>query len=149
MAWKKPTNEDLVATLSQVEVDEFKKSQEFEEHNDPTPRILADVAELVRGYCRKLANNGAIRIHPEDGYIPTGLMNPAMDIAAYRVLKRFNINMTDARQKAYDSALDILKDVADGKIFPESYEDNEAGAEEAAAGIVPLTAMEFNPHTLD
>ena len=53
MAWRIPTNEDLVAALSQVEVDEYRKSPEFESAENPTEKILADTAALVRGYCRR------------------------------------------------------------------------------------------------
>ena len=145
MAWRKPTNEDLVAALSQVEVDEYKKSPEFEENTDPTAEILADTAEFVRGYVRRLENKGGVKMHPDAGYIPASLMNPAMDIAAFRVLKRFNLSITDARQKAYDSALDILKDVAEEKLMPESYAEDEP-QDDDFAGIVPLYGMDFNPN---
>lgn len=148
MAWRKPTNEDLVATLSQVEVDGYKSSPEFENESDPVERILDDTAEFVRGYCRRLENKGSLKIHPEDGYIPSGLMNVAMDIAAYRVLKRFNIPLTDARKDAYNAAIEQLRDVADGKMFPESYESEDDGVL-SASGIVPLTAMSFRPDHLD
>ena len=150
--WKKPTNEDLVATLSQVEVDEFNNSPEFATQENPSERIIADTAEMVRGYIRKLENKGAIRIHPDDGYIPTGLMNVAMDIASFKMLKRFNIEPTEARKRAYEDAMQVLRDVGNELMIPESYVDEDATEsenEESVAGIVPFTAMEFNPHILD
>lgn len=153
MAWRLPTSEDLIAALSQVEVDEYKKSPEFESSADPTALILSDTAELVRGYCRRGENKGSLKMHPTEGYIPASLMNPAMDIAAFRVLKRFNLDITDPRKKAYDEAMQILRDISEEKIIPESYtdseEDDESVLEEAVAGIIPLYAMEFNAHTLD
>lgn len=152
MAWKKPTNEDLIGTISQIEADGFAQSPEFQTMADPIARVLEDTAEMVRGYLRKLENIGAIKIHPEDGYIPSGLMNPAMDIAAFKILKRFNLEPTEARKRAYEEAMQVLRDVGDEKMIPESYADPAATEEEledAVAGIVPLTAMEFNAHTLD
>lgn len=152
MAWKKPTKEDFIGTISQVEADGFSQSPEFQSMADPIERILEDTAEMVRGYLRKLENAGAIKIHPEDGYIPTGLMNPAMDIAVFKVIKRFNLEPTEARKKAFEEAMQVLRDVAEEKMIPESYVDPEAEEQEqedAVAGIVPLTAMEFNPHILD
>ena len=145
MAWRIPTNEDLVAALSQVEVDEYRKSPEFESAENPTATILADTAALVRGYCRRLENKGGLKMHPEEGYVPASLMNPAMDIAAWRVLKRFNLTITDARQHAYDSAMETLRDVAEEKVMPESYEGEER-QDDSFAGIVPLYGMEFNPN---
>lgn len=152
MAWRIPTNEDLVAALSQVETDGFAQSPEFQSMADPLTRVLQDTAELVRGYIRKLENTGAVKIHPEDGYIPSGLMNPAMDIAAFKLLKRFNLEPTEARKKAFEEAMQVLRDVADQRMIPESYTEPAETEEEiieAVAGIVPLTAMEFNAHTLD
>lgn len=152
MAWRKPTHEDLVATMSQVEIDGFSQSPDFANMENPTERVIADSAELVRGYIRKLENKGAVKIHPEDGFIPSGLMNAAMDIAAFKMLKRFGLEPTEARKKSYEEAMQTLRDVADEKMIPESYVDEEATEEEleeAVAGIVPFTAMEFNSHVLD
>lgn len=152
MSWRIPTNEDLVGTISQVEADGFAQSPEFASAQNPIERILEDTAELVRGYLRKAENAGAIKIHPEDGYIPSGLMNPAMDIAAFKLLKRFTLEPNEARKKAFEEAMQVLRDVAEGKMIPESYTDEAETEEEiidAVAGIVPLTAMEFNAHTLD
>ena len=151
MAWRKPDNEDLTATLSQVEVDEFNNSPDFRSQNNASERVIADTAELVRGYILKLENNGAIKMHPEDGYIPSGLMNTAMDIAAFKMLKRFNLEPTEARKRAYEEAMQTLRDVGNELMIPESYIEpmTEEQAEDAVTGIVPLTAMEFNPHTLD
>ena len=151
MAWRKPDNEDLTATLSQVEVDEFNNSPDFRSQNNASERVIADTAELVRGYIRKLENKGAIKMHPEDGYIPSGLMNTAMDIAAFKMLKRFNLEPTEARKRAYEEAMQTLRDVGNELMIPESYIElmTEEQAEDAVTGIVPLTAMEFNPHTLD
>lgn len=152
MSWRKPTNEDLISTISQVEADAFSQSPDFNSAVNPQERVLEDTAELVRGYLRKAENTGAIKIHPDDGYIPSGLMNPAMDIATFKMLKRFNLEPTEARKKAFEEAMQVLRDVADGKMVPESYSDEAETEEEiidAVAGIVPLTAMEFNAHTLD
>lgn len=152
MSWKKPTNEDLVATLSQVEVDQFNNSPDFQTQNSPSERVIADAAEMVRGYLRKLENKGAIKIHPEDGFIPQGLMNPCMDIAAFKMLKRFNLEPTEARKRAYEEAMQVLRDVGNELMIPESYTDEAASEEvkeDAVSGIVPFTAMEFNAHTLD
>lgn len=151
MAWRKPDNEDLTATLSQVEVDEFNNSPDFRSQENASERVIADTAEMVRGYIRKLENKGAIKMHPEDGYIPSGLMNTAMDIAAFKMLKRFNLEPTEARKKAYEEAMQTLRDVGNELMIPESYIEpmTEEQAEDAVTGIVPLTAMEFNPHTLD
>ena len=78
-------------------------------------------------------------------------MNTAMDIAAFKMLKRFNLEPTEARKRAYEEAMQTLRDVGNELMIPESYIEpmTEEQAEDAVTGIVPLTAMEFNPHTLD
>lgn len=152
MAWVLPDNEDLAATLSQVEIDGFNNSPDFNSQENPSGRVIADAAEMVRGYLRKLENKGAIKIHPDDGYIPQGLMNPCMDIAAFKMVKRFNLEPTEARKRAYEEAMQVLRDVGNELMIPESYTDPAASEEEqedAIAGIVPFTAMEFNAHILD
>ena len=75
-----------------------------------------------------------------------------MDIAAFKMLKRFNLEPTEARKRAYEEAMQTLRDVGNEMMIPESYTDEAATEEEledAVAGIVPFTAMEFNAHTLD
>lgn len=151
MAWRKPTVQDLTATLSQVEVEMYQQSPDYDTGEKPEERILADTAELVRGYLRKLSNHGHLRIHPEDGYVPSGMMNALTDIAAFKLLKRFSIDVSDPRKKAYDEAMQILRDVADEKMMPEDYVDPDATEEEsinAAASVIPVYCMDFNPHTL-
>lgn len=147
MAWREPDGEDFAAAINAVELEEFNTLPEFKSHADPTKRIMADAAEFVRGYCRRLENKGGIKVCPTEGTVPASLMSVTMDIAAFRLLKRFNLTITDARQKAFDAALEVLRDVAEEKMIPESFVDEEA-EEEAAAGIVPLYGMDFNPHTL-
>lgn len=152
MAWRKPTRDDLVATLSQVEVDAFEQSKEFQTQANVVERIIEDSAELLRGYLRRLENQGGLRIHPEDGYIPNGLMNPTMDIAAFKILKRFNLEVTNARQQAYDEAMKTLRDVAAQRHMAESYvdaSDTEQENLEAVTGMVPLYGFDFNEHLLD
>ncbi len=130
MAWRKPTIDDLHATLSAREVEAFQRSADFG-GADPAARILADVAELVRGYCR---SNGNVALSPVAGEIPESLVSPAMDYAAFQLLKRLPLPVAEARTSAKDSALRIFGDVAAGKLTPESY----GAAPEAGSGKVAV-----------
>lgn len=130
MPWRKPVLADLHATLSAREVEAFQRSSEFG-GADPADRILADVAALVRGYCR---SNGNVALSPTEGEIPESLISPAMDYAAFQLLKRLPLPIAEARTSAKDSALRIFGDVADGRLSPESH----GAAPEAGSGKVAI-----------
>lgn len=130
MAWRKPTIDDLTATLSAREVEAFQRSANFGEV-DPAERILADTAALVRGYCR---SNGNVRMSPHEGEIPGSLVSPAMDYAAYQLLKRMPVPVAQSRQDAKNDAIKIFESVAEGRLTPESH----GASPEAASGKVAV-----------
>ena len=125
MAWRRPETRDLTAKLNQREVDAFKQHPDFKTMADPASDILEQTAEMVRGYCR---TNKQVKMSPEAGSIPEGLISPAMDYAAYDVLKRINVNINEARKAAWEKAIDLFEKVAMGQYIPESwYKDSEEG----------------------
>ena len=102
MAWTRPTRDDLTATLSAEEVDAFAQSADFGDAVDAT---LAQTAAAVRGFVRA----GGCRVASGEGLIPPSLVPFAMDYAAFRLLKRFNVPVGEDRRKAYEDALDVFK----------------------------------------
>lgn len=137
MAWRKPTEDDLIATLSQNEVDAFRKSAAFEA--DPVEALLRRTTALVRGYIR---SNGNVRVSPNDDTIPESCISPAMDYAAYDILKRMNVVVNESRQKARDDALAFFRDIVSGKFNPESYGTDETEATGGACAVVLANARE-------
>ena len=121
MAWRKPTARDLAAKLNQKELDAFKRHPDYASAADPGMDILELTAESVRGFCR---SNKQVKMSPESGSIPEGLMTFAMDFAVYDVLKRINVPVNEARKAAWEKAVEIFNMVAEGKFMPESYEEN-------------------------
>ena len=119
--WREPKFRDLVAKLTQTEVDKFKASNEFKSNADPAADILELTAESVRGFCR---SNKQLKMCPKPHTIPEGLMTFAMDFAVYDLLKRINIVPNEARTKAWESAKELFKDVATGAFIPESWEED-------------------------
>ena len=117
MAWRKPTERDLAATLSQEEIDKFRRS--FPD-GDPVGDILLRTAELVRGHCR---SNRSLMVSPEAGTLPESLISPAMDYAAFDILKRMPLKINDERRMAREAAEALFGKVADGKVTPEDAED--------------------------
>ena len=116
MAWRKATEADIIATLSREEVEAYRTSSDFED--DPIARLLDRTASFVRGY---LATNGNIRMSPDDHEIPEATISPAMDYLAVDILKRLDINPSDARRDARREAVTYFDKIATGKLTVESY----------------------------
>lgn len=128
MAWRKPTQEDLVARLSQTEISAFARASTFE--TDAADGVLAQTAAFARDAMR---SGGRCRLSPTDGEIPDGLFRPVLAIAILDLLNRFNVHPTEARREAARAAEDYLKEIAAGRIVPESF-DAEGGEEAKSAG---------------
>ena len=128
MAWRKPTQEDLVARLSQTEISAFARASTFE--TDAADGVLAQTAAFARDAMR---SGGRCRLSPTDGEIPDGLFRPVLAIAILDLLNRFNVHPTEARREAARAAEDYLNEIAAGRIVPESF-DAEGGEEAKSAG---------------
>lgn len=124
MGWRKPEQRDLVAKLNQKELAAFKQHPEYASSADPAEDILSQTAEFVRGACR---TNKQVRLCPEMKSIPESLISPAMDVAAFDVLKRINVIPNDARKSAWEKALELFEKVANGGYIPESWVEGDAG----------------------
>ncbi|MBQ6925245.1 MAG: hypothetical protein IJQ73_11440 [Kiritimatiellae bacterium] len=116
MGWRPVDEGDLAATLSQQEIDAYRRSASLD-GSDPVARLLARTAALVRGY---VATNGKVARMGPPGTLPESLVSPAMDYAAADVLKRVNVPMNEDRRKAREHAEELFRDVAAGKYTPES-----------------------------
>ena len=128
MAWRKPTQEDLVARLSQTEISAFARASTFE--TDAAEGVLAQTAAFARDAMR---SGGRCRLSPTDGEIPDGLFRPVLAIAILDLLNRFHVHPTEARREAARAAEDYLKEISAGRIVPESF-DAEGGEEAKSAG---------------
>ena len=112
--WRKPTEDDIVATLSRNEVDVYRKDFEIE----AVERLLSDTVAYVRTY---ISSNGNVRMDPDETTLPASCISPAMDYAAFKLLKRRNVKVNADRETAYNDAMTYFRDVAVGKVNPESY----------------------------
>ena len=121
MAWRKPTQDDLTARLSQREMDAFSRSAVFS--LDVVEGVLAQSAAFARDAVR---SGGRCRLSPEDGAIPEGLFRPVLAIAILDLLNRFSLQPTDARREAARAGESYLGEVAAGKITAESYTGDDA-----------------------
>ena len=112
--WRKPTEDDLIATLSRDEVEAFRK--DFE--TDPVPNLISETVAWARGYIR---SNGNVRMDPNEETLPASCISPAMDYICIKLLKRIDLVVNETRQKAHDDAITYFRDIAAGKNNPESF----------------------------
>ncbi|MCL1921988.1 MAG: DUF1320 family protein [Kiritimatiellaeota bacterium] len=143
--WLKPTEQDLQMSISQAEVDSYRDAATSDVTVDTVEAILARTADLVRGYCR--ANPG-IRLGPA-GTIPGGLLAAAMDYAAVDVVKRTPSGVSDERRRARETALQMFRDAADGKMLVTSFGDADDASGGSAAQVAASSPQRFTPNELE
>ena len=118
MAWRKLELEDVVAHLTQEEVDNYRQYCNFTTGTDPVLVLCSEVA----AFCRmKMRKNFFIKLSPVQDELPPELISPACDIVAFKILKRFPMEISEPRKIAYTNAMDLLKEIQDDQIRPESY----------------------------
>lgn len=66
MSWRTPTEADLVATISQKEIDAYKRSVSDTDSADPVGILIQRTAEFVRGFIR----TGGVAMSPWRGLCP-------------------------------------------------------------------------------
>ena len=118
--WRKVNESDLSASLSQSEIDAFRKSADF--GPDPVENQLAQVVAYVRGIIR---SGGKCRLGADESTLPESLISPAMDYLRYQLLTRMNLVVNESRTKAYEAALSLFNDVRAGRFIPESDAETE------------------------
>ena len=128
MAWKKPDIRDLVTRLSQDEADAYSQSTDLE--TDVAGGVLAQAASFARDAVR---SGGRCSLSPAEGEIPEGLLRPVMAIALLDLLTRLDVKPNEARREAAKKAEEYLREVAAGRIVPESYAA-EGAVEPKSAG---------------
>ena len=89
-----------------------------------------------------IATNGKVRRIGPSGTLPESLVSPAMDYAAYDVLKRINVPVSEDRRRARERAENLFERVATGKFTPESDGADDAEATDGPAIEVVSTVRE-------
>jgi len=143
--WRKPTERDLQISISQAEVESYKDAATSDTAVDTVEAVLARTASLVRGYCRA---NPRIRLGPS-GTIPEGLMAAAMDYAAVDVVKRTPSGVSDERRRARETALQMFRDVADGKMLAESFGEPDDASGGSPVEVAVSSPQRFTPDEME
>lgn len=119
MAWRQPTESDLVATLSAREVEAYRRSAEFA--SDPVSALLLRTGEMARGYLRQ----SGVAMSPVAASIPEGLVSAVCDYAAFDILKRLPTAVGEDRRRARDEAVKLFEAVAKGAVKVETYGETD------------------------
>jgi len=109
MSWSTPTLADLHGSLSADEVETL-GAKGLGENQDAATQAISRAVDLVRGYVRR----AGVTLDAA-GTIPPELLGPAMDIAAVDFFLRLNLDVKDGRRDRRRDAMQILRDLADGK----------------------------------
>ncbi len=103
--------------------------------SDQAPDAIDDMVEDMAAYVREcVAQNRANRLPADPLAIPRSLRAAALDVLTVRVLKRFTLTVTDARQQLAAAGEEALRRVADGKLLVLS----EDGSLPTAPADVPV-----------
>jgi phage gp36-like protein len=104
---------------------------------DPTTATIAAVVEEVRGYVAACSKNS---LGPA-GTIPARLEASALDVVRWRLLSRLPVQSmaSDARRKAYEDAISMLRQVARCEFAVDIPETVSESAGDAKAGVVGST----------
>lgn len=142
--WRTVDETDLAATVSQSEIEAFRADGPLD-GSDPVARLLESTVETVRGY---LSCNGALKMGPA-ATIPRGLVIPAMDFAAAKVLNRIGVPLSEDRRKALEKAESLFEKISQGAITPESYAEDGATDDSARPASAPAFADATPQRLLD
>lgn len=131
MAWRKLTEDDLVASLSRKEVEAYRSSAG--DGDDPVEAQLAAVAAFVRGCVR---SGGRARLAADAGAVPESLLPASVDYLRWQVLTRQNMPVNESRTRAYEAALALFERVRAGEFVPEADAEEEPPR---TAALAPAT----------
>jgi len=106
MSWTVLTADHVLGELNNAEVEKY-RGLVTDTQTDPLPGILSNTTNYVRGFVGKQVPLDAAGLPPE-------VVNPAVDIAIYRLCKRVQTDSAAQRKPAADDAEEFLKGVAKG-----------------------------------
>ena len=131
--WRSVDESDLAATLSQAEVDAY-RADGPNDGSDRVAALLERTVATVRGW---VSCNGSVRMGPL-GTLPLSLISPAMDYAAFDLLKSKAPVVNETRTKAREHAEQLFEKIATGAFTPESYSETGEVDEDKRPATSPM-----------
>ena len=132
--WRAVTEADLAATISQGEIDAYRRDGSLD-GSDPVALLLERTVATIRGL---IGCNGAVRMGPLPGSLPVSLISPAMDYAAYDLLKRIDVVPNAARTDSRKRAEALFEKISTGALGCESYTEDGAIDEDKRPATSPM-----------
>jgi len=145
MAWRVPTEDDIIATISLAELQAYKQSANWQE--DPVEILCHRAAAMVRDALR---TNGNVAMSPVEYEIPEGCISAAMDYVCFDVVKRNGGGATKERKEARRAAEKFFARIASGEYTPISWSAQETDSTGGAgATIVKASRKRVTPESVE
>ena len=145
MAWRVPTEDDIIATISVAELEAYKASANWQE--DPVEILCRRAAAMVRDALR---SNGKVDMSPNEYEIPEGCISRAMDYVCYDIVKRNGGNASEERKEARRGAEKYLERIAAGEITPVGYQESQNQVTGGAnAEVVKASRLRITPEKVE
>lgn len=145
MAWRKPTEDDIIATISVAELNAYKSSANWQE--DPVDILCKRAASMVRDALR---SNGNVEMSPNQYEIPEGCISAAMDYACFDIVKRTGGAATKERAEARKRAEEFFERIAEGRFTPMGWSAEEAQSTGChGAQIVKASRLRITPEKVE
>jgi hypothetical protein len=136
MAWRSPTESDLLGSISSAELTAYRAAVVSESQGDPVTAKLSSAVNFVRGYIAAHSANSL----GNDGTLPDALIGPAMDYVAVDVIKRIPGRRIDqARDDARKAAIALFEQVAAGKYAVEAPSSTAVPSESMSSPTPQIT----------
>ena len=131
--WRTVSETDLAATIAQGEIDAFRASGPVD-GSDRVEALLQRTVDTVRGW---ISCNGSVRMGPL-GTLPLSLISPAMDYAAFDLLKSQEVPINEDRRRARERAEQLFEKISTGVFKPESYSEDGAIDDDKRPATSPM-----------
>ena len=135
MAWRVPTEDDIIATISVAELNAYKASANWQE--DPVDILCRRAAALVRDTLR---TNGNVEMSPNEYEIPEGCISAAMDYVCFDVVKRNGGAATKERTEARRKAEEFFREIARREFTPVGWNAAETERSDGAGAAVVVAS---------
>ena len=126
--WRKISQDDVIASMSVAEIDQFKNSANWD--SDPVEILIRRTTAFVRDQMR---TNGNVRLSPDESLLPAGVIGHAVDLIVFDICKRLGGSVTEERKLAKEAADKYFERISRRWITVESYGANEIEPSAGAA----------------
>jgi len=145
MSWRAVTEDDVIASMSVAELDQYKNSANWD--SDPVQILMRRTVAFVRD---QLRTNGNVKLSPDETMLPEGCIGYAVDLLVFDICKRLGGSMTEERKAAQEAATKYFERISRRWVTVESWNapqtDPSAGA---AIQIVKESHHRLTPENLE